>query len=333
MKIISLNIRGFAKEGAYGWVRSLCGEEKPDIFAFQETKSSRVSEQWASCLWWSNRVGIVQKEAMGYSGGLMILWDLDSFEVKNYVESEFYIAIKGRWKTRNCDYIIVNIYGPQDDASKIRMWDSLSALLGSIDSSWLLCGDFNEVREENERLNSIFIPSRAKRFNDFISDNSLVEIPLGGRKFTRVCDNGVKLSKLDRFIASDNFLNQWDDLSALVLDRKFSHHCPIVIRDKVLDFGPRPFKIFDKWLNHEEVDELIKKAWDVEVSGYRKDCVFRNKLKNVKSALREWSRSNMSSLEKDVIELKEKVKAWESKAEVSSLSEHDRKLWMDCRKT
>ncbi|XP_071727246.1 uncharacterized protein [Rutidosis leptorrhynchoides] len=267
MKIMSLNIRGFAKDGAFEWVRNLCGEEKHDVFAIQETKSSRVSDQWASCLWWSNRVGIVQKEAVGYAGGLMILWDLDSFHVENFVESEFYIAIKGKWKTRICDSIVVNIYGPQDDASKIRMWDSLNALSRSIDSSWLLCGDFNEVREEDERFNSIFIPSRAKRFNDFISDNSLVEVPLGGGKFTRVCDNGVKMSKLDRFLASDNFLNQREDLSALVLGRKFSDHCPIVIRDKLLDFGPRPFKIFDEWLKNEEVEQI-------NVSGYRKDCVF-----------------------------------------------------------
>ncbi|XP_071741030.1 uncharacterized protein [Rutidosis leptorrhynchoides] len=246
--------------------------ERPDVFAIQETKSSRVSNQWESF-----------------------------FMV--FCRRRVFIAIKDVWKANNCETIVVNVYGPHDDTSKMRMWDSLDSLMRNIDSCWLLCGDFNEVRDEDERFNSVFIPSRAKKFNDFINDNGLVEVPLGSRKFTRICDNGVKMSKLDRFLASDSFLNVWNDLLALVLGRKFSDHCPIVIRDK-----------------------------NVEVHVSRRDCVFRNKLKNVKSALREWSKTNFNNIDKEVSELKEKVCTWELLAENRSISDQETKEWMDCRK-
>ncbi|XP_071694529.1 uncharacterized protein [Rutidosis leptorrhynchoides] len=239
---------------------------------------------------------------------------------------------KGRWKHSQHESIVVNVYGPHDDAGKVKMWVDLESLMRGIDSNWLLCGEFNEVREEEERFNSVFISSRANKFNSFIKDNGLVEIPLGGRKFTRVCDNGFKLSKLDRFLASKNFLNLWSDLSAIVLDRKFSDHCPIVLRDKVIDFGPKPFRFFDEWLNVDEANEIMKKAWGEEVNGGRKDCVFRNKLKNVKAALKTWNKSTYCNLDQEITDLRSKVNEWELLAESRSLRDDERRLWMETRK-
>ncbi|XP_071727533.1 uncharacterized protein [Rutidosis leptorrhynchoides] len=219
MKILSLNIRGFGKKGAFGWVKNLCSVEKPDILALQETKCKEVNDFW--------------------------------FIFEASMKSDFFIAIRGKWKQSQGESYIVNVYGPHADAGKIRLWDALDNMARSSDSSWLLCRDFNEVRDEDERFNSVYIPSRVHRFNDFTKNNGLVEIPLGGRKFT-----------------------------------KFSDHCPIALRDKLFDFGPKPFRFFDEWLNKEEVNQIIMDAWSQDVNMSRKNCVFRNKLKNVKAALK-----------------------------------------------
>ncbi|XP_071705076.1 uncharacterized protein [Rutidosis leptorrhynchoides] len=116
-----------------------------------------------------------------------------------------------------------------------------------VDTAWVLCGDFNEVRESSDRLNCVFHHKRAARFNEFITNNSLIEIPITGRKFTRISDDGSKFSKLDRFLVSDKFINLWRDLSVLPLDRNTSDHCPLV---------------FNEWFNNEEAGEVVKKAWD-----------------------------------------------------------------------
>ncbi|XP_071688956.1 uncharacterized protein [Rutidosis leptorrhynchoides] len=179
------------------------------------------------------------------------------------------------------------------------MCESLESLLKKVDTSWLLCGDFNEVRNEDERFNSVYIPSRAMIFNNFISNNELIEAPLGGRKFTRVCDNGIKMSKLDRFLVCEKFINLWEDLSAIVMDRKFSDYCPILLRDKIVDFGPKPFKFFNEWLNVDGVDKVIKEAWNIEVK------------------------------DQEIKETKKRVDKWELLAENEILLEHER---MECRK-
>ncbi|XP_071709267.1 uncharacterized protein [Rutidosis leptorrhynchoides] len=332
MKILSLNVRGFAVKGKFGWVRSICLKERPCVAVFQETKCKEVSKTWIHSLWGDLNCGFIQKGVVGKSGGLLMVWDKSAFEVVSSTSCEFFFAIRGKWKNSGEESTIVNVYGPHSDRKKKLMWELLDKLMGSINSKWLLCGDFNEVRTSSDRLNSQFHQSRADLFNGFISRNSLVEIPISGRKFTRISDDGVKFSKLDRFLVSDGFLLLWDDLSIIALDRNLSDHCPLILRDRVLDYGPRPFKVFDEWLNCVDVGNVIKEAWEKPIVGSRKDCAFRDKLKNIKVALKNWSHNNFGSLDTEINDLKKEAMMWELKAETNTLSESDRATWLDCRR-
>ncbi|XP_071689438.1 uncharacterized protein [Rutidosis leptorrhynchoides] len=254
---MSLNVRGFGVEGKFGWVKGLCSTEKPDIAVFQETKSRYLEDRWVQALWGSNDFGFIQKEVVGNSGGMLIIWDTKKFIVDSAVGSEFFLAILGKWYGSGLESIIVNVYGPHNDKDKKRLWDALDGLINNQDVGWVICGDFNEVREHSDWLNCVFHHAWAKRFNEFILRNNLIEIPINGRKYTRVSDDGIKLSKLDRFFVTDSFISLWKDLSVIALDRRDSDHCPLVLRDKIIDFGPKPFKIFDEWLSKEGVDRVI----------------------------------------------------------------------------
>ncbi|XP_071741383.1 uncharacterized protein [Rutidosis leptorrhynchoides] len=304
MKIISLNIRGFGVDGKLDWAKELCRKEKPNFMAFQETKCHNLSDFWVQNLWGSSDFGFIQKDAIGNSGGLLLIWDTNFFEATEATGDEFFLAVRGKWKPSGIESIIVNVYGPHCDPGKIRFWESLEKLLNSVDSTWALCGDFNEVRYQAERLNCVFYASRAKRFNEFIDRNQLVEIPLGGKMFTRTSDDGLKFSKLDRFLVSDSFVHIWEDLSVVALDRKQSDHCPLLLRDKIIDFGPKPFKVFDVWFKCEGINTVVTEAWNKGVFGLRKDCILRDKMKNVKVALKAWSYVNFGKLDKEIDDLK-----------------------------
>ncbi|XP_071694838.1 uncharacterized protein [Rutidosis leptorrhynchoides] len=255
MKILSLNIRGFGVKGKFGWVKGICYSEKPDVAVFQETKCKSLSNSWVHSLWVNDNCEFVQREAIGNSGGLLVVWDTFRFIVDGAVTNEFFIAIKGKWDGSDHDSIIVNVYGPHNDEKKKKMWGALDELLNSVDSAWVVCGDFNEVICHSDRLNCTFHHARASRFNDFILKNNLIEIPINGRRFTRISDDGTKFSKLDRFLVNDKFINLWEDLSVVPIDRRESDHCPILLRDRVIDFGPKPFKVFDEWFNKVGVDK------------------------------------------------------------------------------
>ncbi|XP_071740419.1 uncharacterized protein [Rutidosis leptorrhynchoides] len=337
MKIISLNIRDFCigtKHDKSGWVRKLMLKEKPCLIVLQETRLNLVEDRWIFSIWGSYDCDFVQKEKVGNSGGQLIIWDKNCFEASSVFNFDCAIGVKGVWKDNQKVINILNIYGPHDDASKIKLWDLLSTTIDGSDEAWVLGGDFNEVREKDERLNCEFVEYRARRFNDFIANNSLIEIPLGGRNFTRVSEDGIKFSKLDLFLVNERFQQIWNDLSVVALDRERSDHCVIILKDEEKNFGPKSFKIFYAWLNEEDVDQIIGDAWNSPVTAStRKDCTFRNRLKNVKHALRAWSFQKFNKIDVEIDNLKKAAISLELKAEQTNLNDSELVQWRDLRKS
>ncbi|GKE14884.1 transposon TX1 [Tanacetum coccineum] len=141
-------------------------------------------------------------------------------------------------------------------------------------------------------------------FNEFINNTRLIEIPMGGRKFTRVSDDGMKFSKLDCFLLNEKFNEMWGNLSVVALDRKLLDHCSIVIKDVELDFGPKPFRVFNIWLEESDFSKVVEVAWKREVKSSRSDCIFRDRLKNVKASLRIWSKGMFSRHKKKMEKLR-----------------------------
>ncbi|XP_071687553.1 uncharacterized protein [Rutidosis leptorrhynchoides] len=268
----SVGLGEFAKQIGLDWE-----EGQPDVIALQETKCNMVDRNWVNMLWGSDGFDFIQKGKIGNSGGSLLVSDTNEFSAKQAFIEEFYIAVRGKWKGRVETSYIVNIYVPHNDTNKLKMWASLEIFLGVIDAAWILCGDFNEVRNESERKNCEFNERGAEWFNDFINHSNLIEVPMGGKRFTRICDNGIKFNKLDRFLISEKVSIMWNELLVLALDQKLSEHYPIVLRDRSIDFGPKPTKIFDKWLDVEGSDVIITNAWNKEVQGHRLDCKFRDK--------------------------------------------------------
>ncbi|XP_071740224.1 uncharacterized protein [Rutidosis leptorrhynchoides] len=116
----------------------------------------------------------------------------------------------------------------------------------------------------------------------------------------------------------------WGDISAISLDRHTSDHCPIILRDKNEDFGPKPFKMFDVWLDSKEVEKVITEAWKKPVYGTKLDCVFRDRLKNVKVALREWSKRKYGLIDVEIETLKKETTVLELKADAGNITEEER---------
>ncbi|XP_071712700.1 uncharacterized protein [Rutidosis leptorrhynchoides] len=264
-------------------------EVAPDIVAIQESKCNEVSDKWVELIWGSPNFQYVQKPKVEKSGGMLLIWDPTVFAVNEV----HFLAIKGTWKGKFKQSIIVNVYGLHKDKEKKLFWDSLEDLMNYSDAEWVIGGDFNEVRTDDERQNCEFIERRAKLFNNFIEKNHLIEIPLIGKRFTRISDDGKKFSKLDRFLVSNNFLQSWGEVS--------------------------------------DADSVIVEAWNKMVVGSRPDCVFRNKLKNVKEALRVWSKFKYGSIDEEIKNWKSNVSNFESKADLGILTEAERSEWLNAR--
>nr|GEX13071.1 hypothetical protein [Tanacetum cinerariifolium] len=125
----------------------------------------------------------------------------------------------GRWIGVDEDLIFLNIYAPQSTGLQAVLWSELHNYINSHQAIWVLFGDFNSVRCSSERPGSIFVANEAHTFNNFIASAGLFEFQLRGRRFTRVNKEGFKMRKLDRFLVTHNFLDQWPSASVTALAR------------------------------------------------------------------------------------------------------------------
>ncbi|GKE87871.1 RNA-directed DNA polymerase, eukaryota, reverse transcriptase zinc-binding domain protein, partial [Tanacetum coccineum] len=85
-----------------------------------------------------------------------------------------------------------------------------------------LCLETNAVRNEQERVGSIFNNIEADYFNSFIDATGLVDLPIGG--FTWMNKACTKLNKLDRFLISEDVIDLLPDIRITAIDRIWSDH-------------------------------------------------------------------------------------------------------------
>ncbi|PWA98066.1 RNA-directed DNA polymerase, eukaryota, Reverse transcriptase zinc-binding domain protein [Artemisia annua] len=227
--------------------------------------------------------------ARGRSGGLITMWDTSLFIKSNLWCDDNFIVVQGKWTHLDDTFFMVNVYGPQDSTAKSLLWQRLHNFMSNNHGRYLICGDFNEVRTESERCGSIFSHSDAQAFNSFIDRSGLSEIPMGGRLYTWMNKAGSKLSKLDRFLLSEDIITACPDLKATVLDRLWSDHNPILLHVDKTDFGPIPFKLYNSWMQREGFNTMIKTTNEEYFNqNLGLQSSLKQKLKFFKSKIKGW---------------------------------------------
>ncbi|GKF32034.1 RNA-directed DNA polymerase, eukaryota, partial [Tanacetum coccineum] len=235
----------------------------------------------------------VHSNSVGNSGDILCVWDVNSFRKTSHTVSDYFVMIRGVWLKSGKDFLIVSVYAPHDMKDKIMLWDYLLHVIQEWNGEVILMGDFNEVRYKSDRFGSLFHARGANMFNSFIANAGLKEVSLGGSSFTWCHKSATKMSKLDRFLISENLFNTCPNIAAITLERYLSDHRPILLRESYLDYGPTPFKFYHHWLEIDGFDNLVADTWrDVPDGASNAMCGLASKLKYLKSKIREWTKSN-----------------------------------------
>jgi hypothetical protein len=124
----------------------------------------------------------------------------------------------------------VSVYGPCHGVERDNFVAWLFNLNIPVDENWLLVGDFNFIRSQEDRnkpggdLNDMFL------FNEVIGHLGLLELQLKGRKFT--WSNMLEiplLEQLDWFFTSSNWISVLPNTMVLPLAKTGSDHVPCVV--------------------------------------------------------------------------------------------------------
>nr|GEV72766.1 RNA-directed DNA polymerase, eukaryota [Tanacetum cinerariifolium] len=149
-----------------------------------------------------------------------------------------------------------------DQVSRKRLfWDYVSTCIDRWNGKVVVLGDFNEVRNIDEKRGSCFNPTSARVFDHFISASGLVDVKMEGYTFTWSHTSGSKISKLDRFLVSEGIFSIFPSITAVCLDRHLSDHRPIILCEVQADFGPIPFRFYHFWISLEGFDAMVEQKW------------------------------------------------------------------------
>ncbi|GJY48336.1 RNA-directed DNA polymerase, eukaryota, reverse transcriptase zinc-binding domain protein [Tanacetum coccineum] len=276
------------------WIKDLCLKHNVHFLGIQESKMTRLELFRIKSMWGNYAFDYACSMARGLSGGLISIWDPNMFSKNSIWCDDSFIIIKGNWKNVVGDCFMVNIYGPQDHVSKLALWNRLTDFMHHHNGSYIMFGDMNAVRNAQERFGTTLNSIEADHFNSFIDSTGLVDLPIGGRSFTWMNKAGTKLSKLDRFLISEDVTIRLPDVRITALDRLWSDHNPILLHIDKTDFGPTPFKLYNSWLLRDGFDNLIKEEWELLDSNLK--C--HEKFRRLKDKIKQWS-NNIKTLERN----------------------------------
>ncbi|XP_022014025.1 uncharacterized protein LOC110913508 [Helianthus annuus] len=296
MNCLSINLRGVRGSRKSDWIRGLKTSYGIHFLAIQETKLQDSESFLFNQFWGRSEYKLAVVNSQGRSGGLACLWCPSVFRCVDIIHNRSFIVVSGFLLPSGCRINFMNV-APNEAVNRRAVWTEILGVKNSLQGLWVMMGDFNEVRNAGERMNSEFIEANADAFNQFILSAGLVEYNMGGGNFTYISDNGKKLSKLDRFLVCLGFREQWPNASVLALDRVASDHRPIVLSTVQTDFGHIPFRFFNSWFEYPGFVSYVLQMCDAFVFSGPEDLALAIKLRWLKNKIKSWLKVEKESRE------------------------------------
>lgn len=139
-------------------IRRLISQRKVTILFLQETKKSVINSQLINSIWPNPNPSFATVDALGFSGGILCVWDKTRFSVSDCIKGSHFILLKGTiCSTFEC--VLVNVYAPNDAIERNLLWEELLNLKSSCDLPWCIGRDFNEIVKIGEKKGMLKIIS------------------------------------------------------------------------------------------------------------------------------------------------------------------------------
>ncbi|GJY48039.1 RNA-directed DNA polymerase, eukaryota [Tanacetum coccineum] len=87
----------------------------------------------------------VRSDYVGNLGGILCIWDPNSFRRSSFTRSDYFVIVRGVWLKSGIDLMIVVVYAPQEAKEKRMLWDYLAHVSNQWVGKLVMMGDFNEI--------------------------------------------------------------------------------------------------------------------------------------------------------------------------------------------
>ncbi|GAU46317.1 hypothetical protein TSUD_243380, partial [Trifolium subterraneum] len=329
VEMVSYNIRGLGAVEKKRAIRKLCLEKRLNILCIQESKLEVVDIDLIRFLWGSDAVNFSFQPSVGASGGIITIWDPSSVCVLFTISLQHCVIIGGRFIKDNFPFCFANVYAPSEASGRALLWQALEGKISHfVNMAWCVVGDFNAVRGSEERSGRSSNPIQNSvveysDFNSFIENNFLIDLPLGGRKFTWYRGDGITMSRLDRFLLSESWISSFPNCIQEALPRTLSDHCPIQLSIDELNWGPTPHRMLKCWVDIPGYHDFVKERWlSFQVHGWS-GHILKTKLKFIKAELRNWHLNHTTNLDGKIRDAKNRLEEFDVIGETRRLDTNE----------
>ncbi|XP_016173256.1 uncharacterized protein LOC107615732 [Arachis ipaensis] len=281
-------------------VKELKRKHRLDMLGLVETKRQLVTRFDVLKIWRNGCAEWEYVESDGVSGGLLLMWDDGFFKMGNCYKGERWLCVEGilTENSINCAFFLV--YGAHTRDEKRVVWEELSYIGGLCPGACCFLGDFNEIRQVEERRALESLPLSAQDYKNWIHDMGLVDLPISDRKF--IWFRGQSCSRIDRVLVSLKWLEAFPETRLRGGPRGLSDHYPIIVEEKRLRDGSRPFRSLDSWFTHEGFLRMVREEWK-----WLGEVQFTDKLKALTVPLGKWHKDNFGDMDKKILKFEEEI--------------------------
>jgi hypothetical protein len=231
------------------------------------------------------------KPAEGTRGGILIACSPDfSLSPLSVAPGDFSLSATVTDRSDGSQWSITGVYGPQEDADKYLFIQEIRELLPLVSEQWLLIGDFNLIKNAQDKSNNNLNLRLMGSFRAAIDDLELREFPLLGRLFTWCNERESSThTRIDRCFMTKEWELKYPQYQLSLGSTRISDHCPLFIkRMQVNKF--RGFRFEAYWLKMEGFYEVVQGAWDKPVNSQDASKVLLTKIGRTAKALKKWDR-------------------------------------------
>lgn len=219
---------------------------------------------------------------------IWMLWNRDLLLVKPLWQCEQAIVVQRTINQTRKTWYIAKVYASNLEKEMRTLWEESAVCIRNNPGSWIVGGDFNCSKFQNEKMGGNFIPtSKLIPFNKMFETSGLSNLKIIGAKWTWTNSQTSNLiaCKVYRIIVNDDWYNLFPNSSTLADRLILSDHFPnMVTMGKDATFKFSSFKHFNSWWSREGYLEALAKGWSLPTS---RCPIFRlaKKLKAAKNEL------------------------------------------------
>jgi exonuclease III len=327
MSVLFWNVRGLGSKGRKAQLKKIVQEHQIKCLCISETIKQNFTNRELQALGGGSAFTWNWIPPTGRSGGLIMGVDEEFAEVIKIEGDNHFQAMNMVQRTDGFTWRLISVYGPVKDNQKQEFLQKLEVIINDQDIPTLIGGDFNLIRQSDEKSTGNANTHLMDVFNAFVADTELREIRRGGGQYTWTNKQiNPIMVVLDRVFMNTSWESRYPLVKAYSVTRIGSDHNPLVVDLEVVRGGrSKIFRFEAAWAKQDGFKDWVLAKWP-DNQNLRSIDLWQRISSKLRSSLRGWNGNWGSDMRKRKQDLLLCIKNLDKKADEVGLTDSEWEL-------